>query len=572
MTSSTDPATAYALAVVAGDIPAGRLHRMACARHLADLDASPGSGYVFDWPRAEKVVRFFRLLRHFKGTGFAGKRIELLPFQVFIVASLFGWLRVSDGLRRFRNAFIELPRGNGKSTLLGGLGIWLAFFDKEASADVLCVATKKDQARIVFDAGRQMVMRAPAVQRRGIEVQKHALYAPDTASKFAPLGSDVDTLDGLRPHGVLADEVHKYGSGDLIDVLESGMGTRQQPMLVEITTAGDEDSDSSVYGQHFRLSDNVLTGDVALPEWFAFIAAADLDDDWQLETTWRKANPAYGVSVLPDFLDKEARKAIANPQEQPKFRRLYLGQRVGADERYVPKDAWAACASTMTDEQLQGLPCLMGLDYSSKVDLTALVLLWMLPDGSYYMRPTFWMPAANIIARQRRDRVPYASWAEQGFLELIPGPVIEQPYVRQRIVAEAKKWGATEIDFDPWNASELARQLTNEDGLTCVEIRQGTRTLSEPTKRLLELVLAGRIHHPDNPLMNWMTANVRVKRDGNENIILDKLRSRSRIDGPAALVNALSRGVRLGTTEPEPAYQLIVLGGRTQPPNLWRRA
>lgn len=562
MTSSTDAATAYARAVTEGVIPAGRLHRLACERHLADLEASPASGYRFDWPRANKVVRFFRLLRHFKGTGFAGHRIELQPFQVFIVASLFGWVRIGDGLRRFRNAFIELPRGNGKSTLLAGLGVWLAFFDREASADVLCVATKRDQSRIIFEAGRQMVLRAPAVQRRGIEVQKHALFAPASASKFIALGSDVDTLDGLRPHGVLADEVHKYASGDLIDVLESGMGTRQQPLLIEITTAGDADAEASIYGQHLRLSDNVLTGDVDLPEWFAFIAAADADDDWQLETTWRKANPSYGVSVQPAFLDKEARKAIANPQEQPKFRRLYLGQRVGADERYVPKEAWDACAMPMDDEGLRGLPCLMGLDFSSKIDLTALVLLWTLPDG-FYVRPFFWMPAANVIARQRRDRVPYVTWADQGCLELIPGPVIEQPIVRDRIVEQAKRWGATEIDFDPWNASELARQLTNEDGLACVEIRQGTRTLSEPTKRLLELVLSGKLRHDNNPLMNWMMANVRVKGDRNDNVILDKPRSRSRIDGPAAIVNALSRGVRLAATA-APKFQMFFAGGRRQ--------
>jgi phage terminase large subunit-like protein len=204
----------------------------------------------------------------------------------------------------------------------------------------------------------------------------------------------------------------------------------------------------------------------------------------------------------------------------------------------------------------------MGLDFSSKVDLTALVVLWTLPDGCYYVRPIFWVPGANIIARQRRDRVPYQSWGEQGLLEVLPGPVIEQPYIRQRINAEAKRWGATEIDFDPWNASELARQLTDEDGLTCVEIRQGTRTLSEPTQRLLELVLAGRLWHPNHPLLNWMMANVRVKRDSNDNVILDKQRSRSRIDGPAAIVNALSRGTRLAPVNREPEYQFLVFGGR----------
>jgi phage terminase large subunit-like protein len=553
--------TGYALDVRDGRVPAGRLHRLACERHLRDLDASPASGYRFDWARADKVVRFFQLLRHYKGAGFAGQRIELQPFQVFIVGCLFGWLRTADNLRRFRNAFIELPRGNGKSTLLGGLGTWLAFFDGEPSADVFTFATKRDQARIIFDAARQMLLRAPAVKRRGgIIVQKHVLYAPESDSKFLPLGSDVDTLDGLRPHAGLADEVHKHASPELISIIESGMGTRPQPILIEITTAGEDDT-TTVYGQHYALSANVLEGDIDLPEWFAFVAAADPDDDWTLDATWRKANPSYGVSVRADFLDKEARKALANPQEQPKFRRLYLGQKTGADERYIPKDAWDSCAArAITDADLQGRPCLIGLDISSKIDLTAAVLLWDLPDDHFYLRPFFWMPAANVLARQRRDRVPYSLWASQGYLELTPGNIVEQPAIRQRVNDEAKRWHAREIDFDPWNATELARQFSEEDGLTCVEIRQGSRTLSEPIKKLLELVLTGRLHHSNHPVMNWMMANLRVRRDVNDNLQLDKPRSRSRIDGPAALVNALVRGIRPAARAPE--FQLFFVGGQ----------
>ena len=526
-----------------GLVPAGHLHALACARHLRDMEAAPESGLRFDWTRAEKVVRFFRLLRHHKGAGFAGKPIDLLPFQVFIIGSLFGWVRCADGLRRYRNAFIELPRGQGKSTLVAGIGLWLAFFDKEPGADVLCCATKKDQARIVFDCARQMVLRAPAIKRRGVTVQRHAIYDEASASRMIALGSDADTLDGLRPHGILADEIHKHASPELIEVVESGMGTRTQPLMIEITTAGVEDA--SVYGQHFSLSQNVLEATLDLPEWFAFIAAADADDDWTLESTWRKANPSFGVCVMPDFLDKECRKAQANPQEQAKFRRLYLGQKVGEDERFIPKDAWDACAREVSDDELHGRSCLMGLDISSKVDLTALVLLWALPDDHYYLRPFFWMPEANIQARQRRDRVPYATWVQEGHLELTPGNVVSQPYIRQRINEEAKRWSAQEIDLDPWGGTELARQLTEEDGLTCVEIRQGSRTLSEPIKALLERVLTGHMHHGRHPVMDWMVANLRVKRDVNDNLQLDKPRSRSRIDGPAALVNALSRAMAL---------------------------
>ena len=393
-----------------------------------------------------------------------------------------------------------------------------------------------------------MVMRSPAIKRRGVTVQRHALYAENSSSRMIALGSDADTLDGLRPNGILADEIHKHATPELLEVVESGMGTRTQPLMIEITTAGVEDA--SVYGQHLALSQNVLEGTIDLPEWFAFVAAADADDDWQLETTWRKANPSYGVCVNPDFLDKECRKAQANPQEQAKFRRSYLGQKVGALERFITKEAWDACACHVTDDELRGRPCLLGLDVSSKVDLTALVVLWSLPDGRYYLRPYFWLPADNLHERQRRDRVPYKAWVAAGHLELTPGTVVSQPFVRQRIIETATRWHAQEVDLDAWNATELSRQLTEEDGLTCVEIRQGSRTLSEPIKHMLELVLTGRLHHSAHPLMDWMMANMRVKRDVNDNVQLDKQRSRSRIDGVSALVNALSRSMTLTPQQP----------------------
>jgi phage terminase large subunit-like protein len=538
MRSSSDPVTAYAREVCDGRVPAGRLHRLACERHLRDLAGSPANGLAWSWPTGDKVCRFFRLLKHFKGAGWANKPIELQPWQVFIVGSLFGWLR-ADGRRRFRNAFIELPRGNGKSTLIAGIGLWMAFFDGEPGAEVYIVATKRDQAREVFRYNRQMVLKSGAIRKRGVQALKHQLYSESTESKLEPLGADADTLDGLRPHCGIADEVHKHRSPELIEVIESGMGTRDQPLMLLITTAGDDDA--SVYGQHHQLSVNVLERDVDLAEWFTFIACADPEDDWTTDETSRKANPNYGISVKPDFLNKEIRKALANPQEQAKVRRLYLGQKVGAEGRYIPKAAWDACARTIDEAELRTRPCYFGLDISSKVDLTALVLIWVLPGDTFFMQPFFWMPAATLTDRKRQDRVPYDLWRDQGVLEATPGNVVDQTHIRQRIVLEATRWKLQEVTFDPWNSTQLMVQLGEEDGLTCVEVRQGSRSLSEPTKALLELVLAGRLLHGNHPVMNWQIANLRVKRDVNDNVQPDKQQSRSRIDGPSALITGLSR-------------------------------
>jgi phage terminase large subunit-like protein len=300
--------------------------------------------------------------------------VRLEPWQQFIVGSLMGWVHRDTGMRRFRNAFIEVPRGQGKSTLAGGLMVILTFFDNESGAEGYSFATMKDQASICFRAGQQMLSRSLDEDMKShVTVTKYNLHSLATDSRMLALSSDSNTLDGLRPHFAVADEVHRHPSPALIEVMESGMGTRMQPMLFEITTAGEEDA--SVYGQHRLLSERILDQTVPLEEWFCFIAAADPDDDWTQESTWIKANPNWNVSVKPDFIRKECKKALANPAEQAKFRRLYLGQKVQALESYFSLDDWKACPDLPEDAELLRVPCWMGLDLSSSIDVTAAVLV-----------------------------------------------------------------------------------------------------------------------------------------------------------------------------------------------------
>ena len=533
-----DPVTTYAREVRDGTVPAGKWHRLACARHLADLAASKTAAYPYRWDagKAQKFFRFSRLCRHYKGE-WAGQRINLEPFQRFALGSVIGWVHKKTGLRRFRNSFYEFPRGQGKSTMMALLLLYLTFFDGEGGADGYTVATKKDQAKIVFNAARQMVLRSPALKKH-ISVKRLNLHSDATESHCEPLGANEDTLDGLRPQIAIADEVHKQATPDLIGVVEDGMGTRRQPHMAEITTAG-EDDETTVYGQHLRITQQVLDGTLDVPEWFGLIAAADQSDDPFVETTWRKANPNYGISVKPEHLRKMAAIAKANPARLVAFCRNYLGLRLESDEAYFSRLHWDQCPVVPSDDELRAAPCWIGIDLSSSVDLTAAVLVWRLARG-YAVRPYFWVPAANVEDRGRRDRVPYDAWIAQGLVTATEGNTIDRGVVRRGIVALAQQWRPQAIAYDPWNAQEMTQAMQDDDGLPMVEIPQQFAKLSAPTKRLQAAILEHVVAHDRHPVMRWMIGNARVRSDDKENVMLCKKRSRARIDGLAATVTAMA--------------------------------
>lgn len=535
---SSDPVTRYAEEVVAGTVPAGQWHKAACARHLADLAASEQGGpWIYRPELADKAFGIFGLYRHYKGSEWAGQCIRLEPWQKFVVGSLMGWVDRITGRRRFRNAFIELPRGNGKSTLAGGLLVLFAFFLGESGVEAYSVATKKDQARISFQAARQMLLRSTALGKH-VTIGKYNVHNPATESKLEALGADADTLDGLRPFIVVVDEVHKLPSGDLIDVMESGMGTWLDPLLFEITTAGKDDQ--SVYGQHHLLTTRVLDGTVDLPQWFGFIAAADPDDDWTQEATWIKANPNYGISVKADFLHKEVKKAIANPAEQSKFRRLYLGQKVESVDAYFSVPDWRACPRLPTDAELLTCPCWMGFDLSSTTDFTAAVLVWVLANGELAIKPYLWMPEDTVTERGHEDRMPYERWVREAWAETTSGRTIERQEIRRRLVTLATTWKVKAICADPWQMHELGSQLAEEDKIPVILVPQRFEKLSEPTKMLQARIINRTIRHDHNPLMAVMVGNVKPREDENGNVRTSKRRSRGRIDGVQALLNVIA--------------------------------
>ena len=363
--SADDPVTAYARSVSEGALPANRLVRLACQRHLDDLASGGGRGLRFELAAARHAIEFFGFLRHSKGE-WAGETFTLAPWQAFIVGALFGWKR-DDGLRRFRTAYCAVPRKNGKSSTSAGIGLYLLVADGEQGAEVYSAATTRDQARIVFDEARRMVATSPALRRR-VELLINNLHVAASASRFMPLSSDSSTMDGLNVHGAIIDELHAHKTRGVVDVLDTATGARRQPLLFEITTAGYDRH--SICFEHHDYSIKVLDGVLQDDSWFAYIAAADEGDDWTDPKVWRKANPNFGISVKEDDLARKAEKAVALPGAQNAFRRLHLNQWTEQAERWIDMAAWDACDAPVDPERLRGRACFGGLDLSTTTDLS----------------------------------------------------------------------------------------------------------------------------------------------------------------------------------------------------------
>jgi phage terminase large subunit-like protein len=544
---AADPVTAYAEDVVAGRIVAGPLVRKACERHLHDLETAEERGLIWSVADALRPVEFAQFCKHSKGR-WAGKPVTLEPWQVFIVGSLFGWLRYDDDgnlVRRYRKAFIAVARKNGKSTLLAVIALYLMIADGEAGAEIYAAATKLDQAKIVWEESERMVKKSDDLSEI-IQRRRNRMFVEETESKYLPLGMDSDKLDGLNPHGAIVDEVHAHKDGAIVEVIDSGMGARAQPLLVEITTSGFH---ADWFGhQEWEYYAAILNGVYQNDSLFGYIATLDDDDDPFDESCWIKANPNLGVSVSLKYLREQAEAATQAPHKRNNFLCKHMNLWVSADEVWMAVEKWDASAGDLVELlKLTGRSCVIGLDLSSKIDLCALVLIFLPTeeDPVYRILPFFWTPEETLEEREKRDKAPYQRWVDEGYLQTTPGSVIDQDIIEAAILALRKQVNILEVAFDPWNAMQLAVKL-QDAGLTCVEIRQGARTLSEPMKELGALVYAKKVVHGGHPVLRWNLMNTKAKQDDNENIRPVKPKDKTkRIDGIAAAVTAMSRVIVL---------------------------
>jgi phage terminase large subunit-like protein len=453
---------------------------------------------------------------------------------------VFGWLHKETKLRRFRTAYIEVPRKNGKSTGIAPWGLYGFLMDGEAGAEIYSAATHREQAKIVFTAAQRMAKASPDLRAR-INVFRHNMSIEQTASKFEPLGADADNMDGLNIHMALVDELHAHKTRGTYDVLETGMGSRRQPLLATITTAG-FDRFGICYEQRTYLQ-QILKKVLFDDNYWGIIYTIDEEDDWREESSWIKANPNYGVSVLPSDMHRLAIKAQNIPAAQNNFLCKRLNVWTNQEVRWLDLNEWDRSGAPFDTEELEGRACYGGLDLSTKLDLTAFVLVFPPTENQdWCVISRFWVPEDRIMERVKTDRVPYDAWVRDGHIEATPGNVIDFQYIIDQILVLVGMFGLQEVGYDPWNATQTAIELQSA-GIEMVETRQGYKTMSEPSKQLESLVRSGKLSHNGQPVLRWNAANVTVRTDGNENFMPDKKHSMERIDGIVALVMALSRAM-----------------------------
>jgi phage terminase large subunit-like protein len=536
-----DPVAFYARQVVSGRISAGRFVRAACQRHLDDLKHGHKRGLYFSNAHAKFAIRFFSQLCHSKGV-FRNRPLNLELWQEFRIGCVFGWRRSEDGSRRFRTAFNDVARKNGKTTEAAGVGLFGLTADNEPGAEVYSAATKKDQAKLCFNEAKRMARSAPGLRERVVR-RTNRMSVATSDSFFEPLSADADTLDGLNPHFVILDELHKHKSRAVLDVMDTAVGARRQPLIWIITTAGTDDPET-VYAQEREYAEKVVLGALKDDDYFAYIATIDEDDRWDDETCWIKANPNLGVSVNLRDLKRQATKARGAPAAQREFKRLRLNVRTASAGRAVAFERWMINTLGPIDEStLWTTPkrvAYLGLDLSTKTDLTAAVLLVppLTKDERFTILARFWCPEENVFDRESRDGAAYSRWIEEGWIEPTPGDVIDFDPIKNQCLEWARQFELRGVPYDPWNATQTALELQRE-GLPVVEFIQGIRSYSAPTAEFIALVQAKRFEHGANPVLGWMVSNLKVETDKNQNKMPHKKKSTGRIDGMTALIMAL---------------------------------
>ncbi|MCG3134589.1 MAG: hypothetical protein HMLKMBBP_01903 [Planctomycetes bacterium] len=536
-----------------------------------------GGLYHFDAAAADQACDFFpTFLRHVKGD-FAGRPFELLPWQRdLIVRPLFGWKR-ADGTRRFRKAFLEVGKKNGKSGLASGMGLLLAFGDDEPGAEVYAAAADRDQARIVFGDAAVMARENPDFLRAAdVTVLRNAIVQTATNSTFKAVSSEVGTKHGFNVHGLIFDEFHTQRTRDLYDTLYKGTSARRQPVVFIITTAGD-DRESICY-EEYEYAKKVRDGVIVDEQYLPVIFESDPAADWTAERTWRASNPSLGVTKSVEYMRAECAAAQAEPRKRNSFLRLELNIWTESRTVWIAPECWEACRRTEPATDLGTLPCCAGLDLSASADLTAIVLAFrrrdlarpaetldvetkegaappvqhrLVLDYEVEIVPFFFLPRDVLHERARKDRVPYDVWAREGWLRVTEGNVVDYAEVYRVVLEEirAKHKGLAQVGYDPWNANHLASSLTAA-GVQMVEVRQGYASLSGPSKLFEALVRSRRLRHDGNPVMRWCVANCEVATDPAGNIKPVKpggaAQGTRRIDGVVGAVTALSRLMVLG--------------------------
>ena len=517
---------AYPSGVRSGEIPSCEYIRLAVGRYYADFDRHD---IYFDVQPVLLFCVFAAQLKHFKGE-LAGLAIDLEPWQIWFVANVLGWKVRATGKRRFMYADLLVPRKNGKTTLAAILALFLLFLDGEPGAEVYTAAVDKAQAKICFDAAKVLIQDSPfnkvmTVHRGDVQYEK-------AHSVLMPLSKDTKNKDGLNPHGAICDERHAWTTNEIYDVIKTGMGARSQPLVISISTAG---LDTSLpYYEDIQTYKDVLRGIKEMDNRFIVLYLPDDGDRWDDPDVWRKLNPNYGVSVSESYMAGEAEEArIKGGSTLVSFLVKHLNMWVDAPEVWIPDDQYMVNNADFDEKLLKGEDCYVGMDLASKGDITCTALFF---PKYRVVRVISVVPEAKV--REKEDRVDYRRWEEQGWLTVTPGNVLDEDWYVTMILGELSQYKVRCIAYDPWGMWDIVPKLSRYER-ELMAYQQNIRYMSVPTKFLESEIRKGTLNFLHNPIMRWMMGNVSIYTDPNANIKLDKAKSRNKIDGVVATVDAI---------------------------------
>jgi phage terminase large subunit-like protein len=524
--------------------------RLAVQRHVNDLErsTSPDYPYRFDESKAIRSIKFAQLLKHSKGKwARRGESIKLEPWQQFIKWVMHGWVRKDLGLRRFSKAYIEVSRKNGKTTYAATDVLDLFFLDNEPGAEIYTAATKRDQAKLCWEEVKGMIKKHPTLKGK-VDILEHSstIRTKGGSSVIKALGADSDTEDGLNPLMGVIDEYHAHKTPDMVNVLESGMGAREQPLLEIITTAG-TNQDGPCYQEERDLAVRTLEGDG--PEsFFCIIFTLDKDDDWTNPDVWIKANPNLGVSVYMDYLENQVTTALASPRKQNNVKTKNLNIWCSSATAWITAEMWDACGGVIDLDLLKGKPCYVAFDLANTTDLSAVSIVFPPFDlmNVWTILMKYYLPEEIIEKKTKDDNVPYVMWRDKGYLTATPGDIIDQDFIESDLQEIFDLYHVIGTGYDPWNASQIVSHLTN-NGATLTPIRQGYATMSPFSKNFEYLVTKKLINHGNNPILAWNVHCTEIEQDPAGNIKPkkpDKKKSGKRIDGVIATIMASGMGMQ----------------------------
>lgn len=525
------PAELYAEQVRSGEILVCEYVRLAVERYYADLDNALDKGWYFDKKAAMRAINFIERLKHTKGE-WAGRPFHLEPWQQFVLWNIFGW-KNADGTRRFRYAYIEIARKNGKTALSAGVGLYMLFADGESRPEVYSAATVKDQAKICFSDAVAIVKATDL--KNYLTPYRNSIVYELKGGTFKPLSSDYGTHDGLNPSCGIIDEFHAHKDSGMFDVIKSAFGARRQPLMFIITTAGFDKS-----GACYAYRENVikvLRGVNEDDSLFGIIYTLDSKEEWDNHKMWIKSNPNLGVSLSADYLADQVKDAKNRPEAVRNVMTKNVNLWVDAERTWILDDAWMKCIGMTAPADLKGCACWGGLDLSNVSDITAYVLLFHENDR-FQLLPHFWIPEEKMQEKVRKENINYDRWVAEGYVTVTPGNVIDYDFVKADILRIVADYDLHTSAYDRWNSSQTIIDLQNE-GMECNPFGQGYGSMSAPTKEFEKLVLTEKIEHCGNPVLRWMLSSTVVKSDPAGNIKPDKEKSTQKIDGIVASIMAL---------------------------------